>query len=361
MNVLMIGVDKKSVGGMLTVVENYTNDEEFIKKTHLTYIPTVTNSSKLVKVLFFIKALLKIIFIIIHKKIDIIHIHMAEKGSVFREGLVLVIGKTLGCKTIIHMHGATIEDWYIKQKSCVKKLIRKIFNSADRILVLGYVWKKFMDTLIEDESKTIVLYNAVKVPEHNHYNTKATHIIFLGLLLQRKGIDDLLKSVAQIKEKLPEYIKVKLYGSDLTGDIKEKIKKLQLDNVIEYCGWLTEDKKQECFSNTLINILPSYNEGLPMSILETMAYGIPNITTNIAAIPEAITNEKEGILINPGDINGLSDGILKIVYDSDIRKKYSQNSYSRAKTEFNLNIHIDKIYSIYLELLRNERCCFNNN
>lgn len=352
MNVLMVGVDSKCVGGMLTVIENYLNDREFIKKTNMIYIPTVTNSSRIIKALFFIKSLIKIIYYIKLKKIDIIHIHMAEKGSVFREGIIVIVGKMFGCKTMIHMHGAMIEDWYLKQSVCIQNIINRIFENADKILVLGKKWSEFFEKIVRDKAKIQVLYNAVKVPEENRYNNSAKQIIFLGLLLKRKGIDDFLQAAQNIKDKFKTPIKIKLYGIDIEGNINEKIKKFQLDDLVEYCGWLTEEKKEWCFSNTLINVLPSYNEGLPMTILETMSYGIPNITTKIAAIPEAIRNEEDGVLISPGDVEALSCEILKMACNSEMRQKYSENAYRRMKNEFDIKQHIDKLYSIYLNLLK---------
>lgn len=127
MNVLMIGVDKTSVGGMLTVVENYLNDKEFCNQTNLNYIATVIRSNKIKKITTFIRKIPQIIYIIRKKKIDIVHVHMAERGSVFREGFVILLAKILGCKTLIHMHGATIEEWYKKQNFLIKKLTERIF------------------------------------------------------------------------------------------------------------------------------------------------------------------------------------------------------------------------------------------
>ena len=86
MNVLMIGVDKTSIGGMLTVVENYLNNEDFCRKTNLKYIATVIRANKFVKIFTFLKVLPKIIYVIKKGKIDIVHVHMGERGSVFREG-----------------------------------------------------------------------------------------------------------------------------------------------------------------------------------------------------------------------------------------------------------------------------------
>ena len=115
MNVLMIGVDETSIGGMLTVVNNYKNNKEFCKMTNLKYVATVIRSNKLVKIKTFLCKIPEIISTIRNDKIDIVHVHMAERGSVFREGFVVLLANVMGCKTVIHMHGADIEDWYNKQ------------------------------------------------------------------------------------------------------------------------------------------------------------------------------------------------------------------------------------------------------
>lgn len=351
MKILMVGVDKSSVGGILTVVKNYMSDKDFCNKTNLMYIPTAVNASYTKKILFFAKALVQIIRTIYFQKINIVHIHMAERGSVYREGIVLLVSKLMRCKTIIHMHGATIEDWYNDQPNILKKIICFILGRADKILVLGYVWEKFMKKLIKNKSKIEVVYNAVYVPNVNNYNTYAEEIMFLGVLIERKGIDDLLQALLNIKDKLPFKIKVKLYGADKNGNIKKKISLYGLESFVEYYGWLTEKNRSQCFSKAMLNILPSYNEGLPMTILETMSYGIPNIATNIAAIPEAIRNGEDGILVEPGDVDALGEAILSLVNDKEARNKFSQNSYYRVKSEFDIKLHLNKLYKLYEALL----------
>ena len=136
MNVLMIGVDETSIGGMLTVVNNYKNNKEFCEMTNLKYIATVIRSNKLVKIKTFLCKIPEIISTIRNDKIDIVHVHMAERGSVFREGFVVLLANVMGCKTVIHMHGAAIEDWYNKQFVLIKKLIANIFCAADVMIVL---------------------------------------------------------------------------------------------------------------------------------------------------------------------------------------------------------------------------------
>ena len=347
MKVLMIGVDKKAVGGMWTVVQNYLSNNKFCNEVGLKYIPTATSSSKYKKIIFSLKALYKVFGILRKENIDIVHIHMAEKGSVFREGAIAIFAKALGVKVIIHMHGASFEEWYYKQKKIMKKLIKWIINKCDIFIILGEQWRRFFETIIYDNSKINVLHNSVSVPKYNKYDLESKEIIFLGMLIQRKGIDDLLKAISEIKNDFNDDVIFKLYGSDKDGNIKSKINNLGLSSIVKYSGWITDENKEECFKKAMINILPSYNEGLPMSILETMSYGIPNISSNIAAIPEAIINEENGILIEPGDIKSLGKSILQLANSKQLRKKYSDLSYERAKNMFDLENHIDNLKIIY--------------
>lgn len=352
MKVLMIGVDKTSKGGMLTVIENYLNDKEFCRDVNLHYIETVQRGNKFVKVKKLLQAIPEIRRTIREEHIDIVHVHMAEKGSVFREGYIINLAKKMGCKTIIHMHGATIEEWYNKQNRIVKKVVRHIFDSADRMIVLGENWRLFMQKIMDNKENIKVLYNAVQVPTSNMYEKQATSILFYGMLIQRKGIDDLLYAFKQIVDEIPTNVNLVLYGDDYDSEekIEQKIERFGLTNRAIYNGWLTNENKKNVFKEAMMNVLPSYNEGLPMTILETMGYGIPNISTNIAAIPEAIDGDKNGILIRPGDREALKNALKKIVTNDKLRWEYSQNAYNKAKEKFSLKYHLETLKQIYSEL-----------
>ena len=261
----------------------------------------------------------------------------------------------MGCKTIIHMHGATIEDWYKRQNIVVKKIIEKIFCSADKMIVLGDLWLPFMKKVMgnENESKLAVLHNAVNVPSSNSYNLDATEILFYGMLIQRKGIDDLLEAFRAIKDEVPIEIKLALYGDDYDSEekIEAKIKRFDLEGRAEYRGWLTPENREKVFSKAIVNVLPSYNEGLPMTILESMGHGIPNISTNIAAIPEAISDGINGYLITPGDINSLKEKMKNVILNRKIREKFSESAYETAKKEFSIDSHINRLLKIYKDIL----------
>ena len=351
MNVLMVGVHKSTKGGMWTVVENYLNDEKFIKKYNIKYIPTSVSGSAVKRIFYTFFGILKVLFYTLFNNYDILHVHMSERMSVFRKGFIMKISKIRKAKIIIHMHGAVFEEWYKSLNKRKQTKVRKILNSADKILILGKYWNDFISSLIDEKRKVQVMYNAVSCPNENLYNINSNSLLFLGAIGERKGIFDLIESMKIIKEKNIN-TKLVLYGPDVTSGIAEIINNNNLNDYIEYKGWLNNSEKKKIFSTEIaLNILPSYNEGLPMTILETMSYGIPNISTNVAAIPEVINNDN-GFMNTPGDYKKVADDIILFLENNDLRKKMSENSYQVIKNNFSIEKHIEKLSAIYDEVVK---------
>ena len=349
MRVLMVGVDEQTKGGMWTVAENYLKSEVFVRQTNLEYVATSITGSIPKRLAFTAKALLKIFVKLLTGRFDTVHIHMAERGSVYRKNIVICLAKLFRCKVVLHMHGAEFETWYAGLTPDKQRGIRKILDKADKILILGQYWMKFISSLVTHKERVCVLHNAVSVPEANRYDIQATELMFLGVVGQRKGIFDLLQALQLADDRLPDNVRLMIYGPQKDTDIEAEIQKRGLSHRAVYRGWLTADKKPAVFGKTALNILPSYNEGLPMTILETMAYGIPNISTDVAAIPEAVDG-KNGIVINPGDVNRLAESIVNLMKDIPVRKEKSQCTYERAKKDFSIDVHIEKVLDIYREL-----------
>ncbi|MCD5001691.1 glycosyltransferase family 4 protein [Enterococcus saccharolyticus] len=351
MNILMVGVSKETQGGMYTVVSNYLDNKTLKQKASIQYVPTSTVGSIPKRLYFSFQGIIKILKILMKNNIDIIHIHMSERGSVYRKGIVLRIAKFFKVNTITHMHGADFEDWYLSLSKSKRNRVKKIINMSDEIIILGENWRDIFSTVMIDESKINVIYNAVPTLQNNLYNENANSLLFLGALIERKGIYDILQVAVKLNKRLPEHITFDFYGPDPNGDFSKKIIELGLEKRVLYHGWLKNEDKNEVFSKALLNLLPSYNEGLPMTILETMAYGIPNISTNVAAIPEAIKNNINGRLIEPGDIMSLEKAILDIVQDKNCRKMYSQNAFQSIKNTFSIDHHIEELLRIYYKVM----------
>ena len=153
-----------------------------------------------------------------------------------------------------------------------------------------------------------------------------------------------------IDNEIPKEVKFLLCGDGEVDEVKNKVDELGIKHRIAHIGWIDGRQKEVFLSKSMINVLPSYNEGLPMTILETMAKGIPNISTSIASIPEVLHNGENGFLITPGDIDALCECLLNLINNEQLRLEFSQKSYDLVNRRFSIDVNIKKLESIYTKL-----------
>lgn len=347
-NVLMCCSNLSVKGGMVSVVKNYLEYKNW-DNINIIYVPTHIEKSALMKILYFAKAYVKILLLCISGRIDIAHLHTAERGSFFRKAIIVKTCRKFKIKTIIHHHSAEFELFYKGLSNKKKKYVDRILELTDINIVLSQRLVP-MITNKAPNARVEVIYNAVNTYDVNLYNSDAQNVLFLGRLGARKGIYDLLEVIKKLDCEIAPEVKFYLCGDGDIDGVKDKVKELSIQNRIAHIGWIDGKQKKEFFVNSCINVLPSYNEGLPMSILETMAYGIPNISTNIASIPEVIIDGENGYLIKSGDSKMLADKIKKLLSNKSQRLKMSKNSYKLIKDKFSLEYHVDTLKKMFLEM-----------
>lgn len=349
MNILMVGPSKEGKGGISTVVNNYF-DSDLINEFNIIYIPTAIEGNKLIKALFWVYAYIKIFIVIWIGNIQLVHIHMASRGSYYRKSKIVKISRLFKKKTIIHLHGAQFDVFYNNECSEEKKsLIRKTFDIADRIIVLSEQWKDFVETITKTQIH--ILYNAVSINEINNVDiSNEINLTFLGRVDKRKGIYDLLEATKKVID-IYNNIKLNIAGDGEIEELKELVKNSNLIKNVDILGWINNKEKEELLRKTYLYILPSYNEGMPMSILEAMSYGIPVISTYVGGIPSVIVNDLNGILIEAGDIDALASSIKYLIEDKNKYTEISKNAYNTINDTFSLNRHIEFLEGIYKSLV----------
>jgi glycosyltransferase involved in cell wall biosynthesis len=314
-----------------------------------------TSENKIVIVFKFLKSLLQLsILLIKDKNIDVVHIHGAAKGSFFRKFVIFFMTKYLfGKKIIFHCHGSEMEKFYLSSPKMVKKMMSEFFNRADVIICLSNSWAVFFKDNFTPK-KLVVLENIVEEALDEsiveHQINKRINFLFMGAVGNRKGIFDLLEVILLHKQELSGKMKLIIGGNGEIKRLNEFIAVNQLSEIVTYEGWVSGELKNKLFNETDVYILPSYNEGLPISILEAMTYGLPVISTNVGGIPEIITNGINGCLISPGDIEGIYSSLMLFIDTPALCEEYGINTLEIVKPYYAKNV-IPKLESIYKELL----------
>lgn len=346
MKVLMIGPGRGLKGGISSVVESYYN-VGLDKLVDLDYLETFTDGTKIKKIIFAIKSLLK--FTNKAKDSDIVHIHMSSRGSFYRKSLFVKKAYKMNKKIIIHIHGSEFQKFYKNEcNSIQKKYVQNILNKSNKVIALSEEWKYILSEIVE-HNKVNVLYNSIEIKsvvDNKNYEEKK--VLFLGRIGKRKGVYDILEVAPRIISNHPN-VKFIIAGDGEVDNVKSLCKDIGIENNVTILGWTSGDEKTKLLSEATVYLLPSYNEGMPISILEAMAYKLPIISTNIGGIPQLVTNNIEGYLFNAGNLNELESILNNVLSSEKLRKTLGENSFNKVEKEFNIEKNIYRLCSIYRE------------
>ncbi len=345
MKILMLGPARTVKGGMTSVVDNYFN-YGLNQKVDLKYIETINDKNKFLKALKEIKG--KIEFLTNVKKYDIIHIHMASRRSTFRKGKYVRIAKKFNKKVILHIHGAEYKIFFNECNEKQKKYVIKTLNLADKIIVLSEEWKEYFSKLVNPQ-KIVVIYNSIVLPEDLKKDLETQNLLFLGRFGKRKGIYDLIEVVSKL---IVNYPNLKLYagGDGEIEKVEAMIKNKNMEKNVQLLGWVTGREKERILKEASFYVLPSYNEGMPMSLIEGMAYKNVCISTDVGGIPKVINNNVNGVIIKPGDKEKLYSALKKLLDNGELRQKLSNNARRTVEEKFNIENNIEKLIDLYEEL-----------
>lgn len=344
--ILMIGPDKKAQGGIASVIALY---EKFnLCDGNIIYLKTYTNGSIFIKFFIYFLFIVQYLYILlVNKNVKLVHIHTSSRGSFLRKSIIFFIAKMFRKKTILHIHGSEFMDFYNESSLYVTNIIRNVLENVDLVIALSSQWKDKLLS-ISKKANIRVLYNATTQKNIKHISSDSVNVLFMGRLGHRKGVYDILEAAKYIEN--PKVV-INLYGD---GEI-EQVNKLIIDNNLEkkvkIGGWISGEKKEEVYNSSDIFILPSYNEGLPMSILEAMSYGLPIIATNIDGIPETIDKEMNGFMIQPGDYKTLAEKIDLLANNKELRLNMGHKSCEIALEKFDINNINQQLCAIYEELI----------
>lgn len=348
MKVLMIGAGRDVRGGVSSVVNSYY-DAGLDKMCGLTYLPTMEDGSKLKKLFVAVRARIRFEHLI--KENDILHVHMSGDNSFYRKAVFIRKAYREKKKIIIHMHGSTFDLFYKERcNEKQKQEVRDIFAMADAVIALSEDWKKFLAQHICAPDKIHVIYNAVKMPEAYEKDYSNRKMLFLGILGQRKGTYDLIEVLPEIFRKYPDaHI---YFGGDGEREAAERLcREKRIDGNVTFLGWVRGAEKEKYLKECSVYVLPTYHEGMPMSILEAMSYGMAVVSTYVGGIPHLITDGGNGLLCAAGDLQRLKTILCNLLEDGNERARLGKAAVVRIAEQFDINQTVRQVFQIYIELI----------
>ena len=337
-NILFVGAfnkrnTKNLIGGQLFACKslaesNLSTKYNFIKLC--TSQRSIPPPNILIRVYDSIIRFLRLFKILIFNKIDVGLIFTTAGFGFLEKGIMIFICKKFNVKTILFPRsGHILKD---VKKTYFQNFLKNVIRNTNVLIVQGKSWSYFYEKYNNHNSTIKIQQNWINHKKYQNierkFDKKGLNILFLGWIVEEKGIFDLVsvfKNIIQKKERPIITLLVAGMGKDYDL-LKRKVQEFKLTNNVNLLGWVNENEKLELLKKTDIYVCPSKYEGFPNSLLECMASGIPTISSNVGSIPDIISHGYNGFLYDYKDNNTLESLIIKLIHDSDLREKFSINS-----------------------------------
>lgn len=312
---------KKGKGGVASVLLEYVK-----LFPDATFISTTASQGVFKNAITLIAGLIKLIFNLIKYPKAIVHIHGSSYRSFFRKYFLFRIIRVFSNKVIYHIHGGGFQSFFENESLANKGKINYFINNVDCVVCLSSQWENFYKKKFNPK-RIVVIPNIVASPKTNkRTDSDYFNFLFLGDISEQKGVWLMLDVIKELRTDLEGKFKFLIGGNGEVDKLNGFIIDYELEDIVEYIGWVSNETKQEYLNKANAYILPSYNEGLPISILEAMTYGLPIISTNVGGIPELVKTNFNGLLIESGNVNALVEALQFVLENTKQFKSYGANS-----------------------------------
>ena len=278
-------------------------------------------------------------------KPDILHIQSRDEFIA-----ATLAGKKTNTKVIWTDHSdfrqVVWENINVKYKNPIGKYIFKLANIPAKITTISEYEYKFVNQIIPKKLPNFVVVPNGSFDHLNNYpiNDKPNVVGYLGRIVSDKGIEELIRAFDRVSKKHKD-AKLVLYG---TGDDVDYFKHISDNKNIHFKGYTSEPHK--AYSEMGIYVLPSYHEGLSLALLDAAMMQKALIATNVDGNPEIVIDKETGLLVEPRDVDSLTEALDKLLSSPQLQKKYAKNARKLYLEKYDFpTIVKDQIIPIYEE------------
>jgi glycosyltransferase involved in cell wall biosynthesis len=286
---------------------------------------------------------------------QICHIGTAAGLSFFKHGVCVAISRILRTKVLLQPH-CSFAAMFAGHSHFWSFAVRKIVSWTDAVLVLSQEWFQ----LSTDVPGSVVHYLPIAINVHEYCHIAEARfsnpdrnvpfrILYLGHLGQAKGTFDLISAAQKISATHPNVV-FDLVGEELSSGDREQLCRQIADKNLD-CVHVHPPvqgaAKHLFFRYASIFVYPSYFEGMPISVLEAMACGLPIVATSVGGLPELVIHESNGLLVDAGQPDQLAAALCRLLDDLELCKAMQQQSYSFVVDRFNVENHVAKLLVLY--------------
>jgi glycosyltransferase involved in cell wall biosynthesis len=230
----------------------------------------------------------------------------------------------------------TNEKFMLEFNSFLRSSEKKLMKRSDALIAVSqYTEKELTEFYGISEEKIHVIYNCVDVQKFKPNTDKEKLrrelglekekkiVLFVGRLYSRKGLTTLVQSIPKVVQVFKD-AKFIISGGGFKQNqekLQRQAEKVKANNHVSFLGYFPDEKLPNLYACSDIFVLPALYENFPFAILEAQASGLPVISTKVGGIPELVTDNENGLLVDPADAEQLADAIIRLLQDPIFAEK----------------------------------------
>jgi glycosyltransferase involved in cell wall biosynthesis len=270
-----------------------------------------------------------------------VHLHLNARGNTARDTALVAAAIAARCPIVLQLHGTGFE------RSHGAGLMRWLLESAACVLTACESQRSWVSRVARD-ANALCIPNAIS-SELTTEAPRANLVLFLGRMEAGKGIYDLLEAVAALRIAVPD-VRLVCAGDGDRIAVARYAERLGIAEAVKFTGWVGPSGKRALFEAAAAFALPSYDEGLPVSLLEAMAAGVPVVASSVGGVPEVVADGVSGYLVAPGDKASLERALRRLLADRALGQRIGAAARETARLRFAPERALPQLEEIYRAL-----------
>ena len=366
-SVLLIGPPRGRMGGVTDYLSMLmSNLNHNFEICYLSFGRKNPADSPTLAIIGFVNDMIALFRVITKKYFDIIQLNPSFKiNSLVRDSIYLLLISMAhqGRKTVVFFHG-----WdeflaeRIKRSAFLTKLIRSIYKKVSTIVVLYDTCREQLINLGVDPAKIRVettMYASYRNskegegPIKEKIDKKKT-ILFMSRFVRAKGLF-IAADVARflVQNRPNEFRFIFAGGGPEFEGLKKHVSEQGLEDYIDVPGFVSGEAKKKILAKSDIFLFPTYfGEGCPVVILEAMGAGLAIVSTPVGAIPDIVTHNENGFIINSKDPKEFYEAIIKLVDDERLLRKIQKMNIEKAEKNYEAKVATRRIEKLYMSVIQ---------
>lgn len=341
---LMLGAAPETRGSIAAVVEAYRAHGLF-RRWPIEYIATHADGSRTERVALYARAVRRFAEILLRERRVAVHLHTGPAANFWRDLPYMLATIAAGRPLLVQIHGAGFERFYDRCDTAARAVIRFVLDRASAVVVATDSRRSWVRSICRN-ANAVSLPNPVEAIQAASSPGQRNMVLFLGKLQQSKGIFDLLQAIAGLRATFPD-VRLVCAGDGDRIAVARHAERLGIADAVKFTGWVGPSGKRALLENAAAFALPSYDEALPMSLLEAMSAGVPAIASPVGGVQEVVVDGVTGFLVAPGDTQTLERVLGRVLADRALAERIGTAGRQSVRLRYSPERAVPRIEALY--------------